>query len=189
MAVPVEKLYPCLTPFLELEDGTTITAADGADEILSSPDGQSVTAKWRHWVIVGANAGESVDPGLVTEVRWSITKNTLHRSETITSSKAIRVRHLWMAVPSTASRMETSKLNDVRRVRLISSEAALEVSVLPSDWPIHISAFATGDDPLGRGARGPIPLHLILESNNLVFEPGIARRLEIELSTLPGPRR
>src|SRR5258708_29812954 len=33
LAVPVEKIYPCLVPFLELEDGRTIAAVDGADEI------------------------------------------------------------------------------------------------------------------------------------------------------------
>src|SRR5262249_29140736 len=40
-AVPVEKIYPCLVPFLELQDGRTITAADGADEIHPSSDGHS----------------------------------------------------------------------------------------------------------------------------------------------------
>ena len=32
-AAPVEKIYPCLVSFLELDDGRTITAADGADDI------------------------------------------------------------------------------------------------------------------------------------------------------------
>src|SRR6266436_6685965 len=75
--VPVEKLYPCLVPFLELEGGTTIAAADGADEIHPSSDGKSVTAAWSRWVVVGAKAGETIDPGLVTEVTWSLTRNGL----------------------------------------------------------------------------------------------------------------
>src|SRR5712671_2674600 len=41
-AAPVEKIYPCLVPFLELEDGRTIAPADGADEIRPAPDGMSV---------------------------------------------------------------------------------------------------------------------------------------------------
>jgi hypothetical protein len=38
---------------------------------------------------------------------------------------------------------------------------------------------------LGRGDRGPIPLHLILETTkNLSFAPGAPRGWDIELSTL-----
>src|SRR5580700_9455052 len=71
-AAPVEKIYPCLVPFLELEDGKTIAAADGADEIHPAPDGLSVSAVWNHWVVPGAKAGETVDLGLKSEVTWSI---------------------------------------------------------------------------------------------------------------------
>ena len=47
IAAPVEKIYPCLVPFLELEDGGTIAAVDGADEIKPAADGMSVTATWK----------------------------------------------------------------------------------------------------------------------------------------------
>src|ERR1700730_2542330 len=60
-AVPVEKIYPCLVPFLELDDGRTIAAVDGADEIKPRADGKSVTAVWRNWVVAGSKAGETVD--------------------------------------------------------------------------------------------------------------------------------
>jgi hypothetical protein len=61
----------------------------------------------------------------------------------------------------------------------------LDVRVLNSDWPLQISAFATGDDPLGRGDRGPIPLHLMLETpQELTFAPGTAQRWEIELTSI-----
>ncbi len=183
--VPVEKLYPCLVPFLELEGGTTIAAADGADEIHPSSDGKSVTAAWSRWVVVGAKAGETIDPGLVTEVTWSLTRNGLRRSEVITPSKAVMVRRLWMAVPTRSDRIKTSVVDNLRSDRLISKEGTLDVRVLHSDWPLQISAFATGDDPLGRGDRGPLPLHLILETTkNLSFAPGAPRRLDIELSIL-----
>jgi len=49
IGAPVEKIYPCLVPFLELEDGRTIAAADGTDEIKPSSDGKSVTSVWRRW--------------------------------------------------------------------------------------------------------------------------------------------
>jgi hypothetical protein len=184
-AVPVEKIYPCLVPFLELEDGTTIAAADGADEIHPSADGKSVTAAWKRWVAVGAKAGETMDPGLVTEVTWSLTKNGLRRSEVITPSKAVKVRRLWMAVPTRSDRIKTSVVENVRSDRLISKEGTMEVRVLHSDWPVQISAFATGDDSLGRGDRGPIPLHLILETTEgLSFAPGAPQRWDIEFSIL-----
>jgi len=185
VSVPVEKIYPCLVPFLELEDGTTIVAADGADEIRPSPDGQSVTASWKRWVIAGAKPGESVDPGLETEVTWAIKGRSLHRAEIITPLKAVRVRRIWLAIPTRANRVETSLTDGVRRDRLISKEGTIEVRVLRSDWPVKISAFATGDDALGRGDRGPIPLHLILETTqNLTFSPGALERWDIEFSIL-----
>jgi hypothetical protein len=184
-AVPVEKIYPCLVPFLELEDGTTIAAADGADEIRPSSDGKSVTAAWKRWVVVEAKAGETVDPGLVTEVTWTLTKNGLRRSEVITPSKAVTVRRLWMAVPTRSERIKTSVVENVRSDQLMSKEGTMEVRVLRSDWPVQISAFATGDDPLGRGDRGPIPLHLILETTqNLFFAPGDPQSWDMEFSVL-----
>jgi len=184
-AVPVEKIYPCLVPFLELEDGTTIAAADGADEIHPSSDGKSVSAVWKRWVVVGTEAGQTVNPGLATEVTWTLTKNGLRRSEVITPSKAVTVRRLWMAVPTPADRIMTSVANNSRSDRLISKEGTLEVRVLRSDWPVKISAFAAGDDPLGRGDRGPIPLHLILETTrNVSFAPGTPQSWDMELSVL-----
>ena len=182
-AAPVENIYPCLVPFLELEDGTTIAATDGADEIHPPSDGKSVTAAWKRWVVVGARAGETFDPGLVTEVTWSLTKNGLRRSEVITASKEVKIRRLWMAVPTRADHIKTSAVNNARSDWLISKEGTLEVRVLRSDWQVQTSAFATGDDPLGRGDRGPIPLHLILETTqNLTFSPGAARRWDVEFS-------
>jgi hypothetical protein len=184
-AVPVEKIYPCLTGFLELEDGRTIAASDGADEIHPSSDGRSVTASWTHWVVVGAKAGQTVDPGLVTEVTWSLTNKGLRRSETVTASKAVAIRRLWMVVPTRADHIRTSTAGDLRTDQLIAKEGTLEVCVLHSDWPVQVSAFATGDDPIGRSDHGPIPLHLILgTTQSLSFAPGAPKRWEIELSIL-----
>jgi len=188
MAVPVEQTYPCLVPFLELEDGTTIAAADGADEIHPSSDGQSVTATWERWVVVGAKAGETIDPGLVSEVTWAVGGKGLRRSEVITASKASRVRRIWMTVPSVGEHIETSLVGILRSDRLVSKEGTLEVQVLHSDWPIQMSAFATGDGPLGRGARGAIPLHLVLEAKNISLTPGVEQKWDIELSIVAHAR-
>ena len=186
MAVPVEQTYPCLIPFLELEDGSTIAAADGADEIHPAPDGRSVTATWKRWVIVGAKAGETIDPGLVTRVTWAVAGRRLRRTEVMTASRTVKVRRIWMAVPSVADHIETSLAGSVRSDWLISKEGTLGVHVLHSDWPIQISAFATGDSPLGRGARQAIPLDLVIESKNVSFLPDVEHRWDIEFELQGG---
>jgi hypothetical protein len=187
-AAPVEKIYPCLVPFLELQDGRTLAATDGADEIHPSSDARSVTAGWKHWVVVGGQPGETIDPGLQTEVTWSLTGNTLRRSEVTAATKPITVRRLWMAIPTTASHIETSLANGLRTDHLTFTEGALDVRVLHSDLPIHISAFATGDDPLGRGDHAAIPLHLLLQTTQpTLFTPEAPLTWQIELSTNPAP--
>ncbi len=181
-AVPVEKIYPCLVPFLELEDGRTIAPADGADEIRPALDGKSVTAFWKRWVLAGSKAGETVDSALVSEVTWSLQGNSLHRVESLIASKPLKIRRLWLAIPSSNSHFETVELGDTRIQRLTSNGTTLDVQVNHSDWPVLISAFATGDDPLGRGDRGAIPLHVILESKNISLVPGALESWEITLS-------
>jgi hypothetical protein len=181
-AVPVEKIYPCLVPFLELEDGRTIAAVDGADEIRPAADGKSVISVWRHWVVPGSKAGETLDFGLVSEVTWSLQGDSVHRVETLTAAKALRVRRFWLAISSRYNHLETLELGGARIDRLTSNGMTLDVQVNHSDWPLQISTFATGDDPLGRSDRGAIPLHLILESKSLSLKPGVPESWEITLS-------
>ena len=185
-AVPVEKIYPCFVPFLELEDGRTIAAADGADEIHPSADGLSLTAIWNRWVVPGGKAGETVEPGLRTEVTWSLAdgKNLL-RTEVITASKAVTIRRLWIAVPTRADHSETYLTDGARTDQLTAAHVTLDARILSSDWPLRISAFATGDDPLGRGDRGPIPLHLVFETTHeLTLQPNSKKEWEIELTSV-----
>jgi hypothetical protein len=59
------------------------------------------------------------------------------------------------------------------------------VQVKQSDWPVQISALATGDNPLGRSDRGPIPLHLVLESKDISLSPGAPAKWELTLSAHP----
>jgi hypothetical protein len=181
-AAPVEKIYPCLVPFLELEDGRTIAAVDGADEIKPAADGKSVTAVWRSWAVAGPKAGETLDPGLVSRVTWSLEGNGLDRVESLSASKPLKIRRLWLAIPSRYSHFETVELGNARIERLTANGAMLDVQVKHSDWPVQISAYATGDDSLGRGDRGPIPLHLTLESKGIFLTPGTPESWEILLS-------
>ena len=182
IGVPVEKIYPCLVPFLELEDGRTIAAADGADEIKPSADGKSVIAVWKRWVVVGANAGVLVDPGLVSEVKWTLEGNSLRRKETFTASKSLNVRRLWLAIPSRYDRLETSYLEGARIDQLISEGKTLAVQVKESSWPLEISIYATGNAPLGRGDRGPLPIHLTIQTKTFTLVPTMPAQWELSLS-------
>ena len=182
IASPVEKIYPCLVPFLELEDGRTVAAADGADEINLSADGKSLTAIWKRWVVVGTKAGDLVDPGLVSEVNWTLEGKTLRRKESLTASKTLNVRRLWLAIPSRYDHLETLYVKGARIDRLFSEGQTLAVQVKDSTWPLEISAYTTGNAPLGRGDRGPLPLHLILQTKEFTLIPAIPRNWELVLS-------
>jgi hypothetical protein len=181
-ATPVEQIHPCLTPFLELEDGRTIAAADGADELRPAPDGKSVTAVWKRWVIPGGKPGETVEPDLVSEVTWQFEGTSLRRVETLTAGKPLHIRRYWMAIPSHDNHLATSLAGGARIDQLTSAGLPLEIQIKHSDRPFEISAYATGDDALGKGDRKPIPLRLILESKSVSLEPGIPDSWELTLS-------
>jgi hypothetical protein len=183
LAAPVEKSYPCLVPFLELDDGKIIAAADGADEIEPAADGKSVRVVWRRWVVPGAKAGDFVDAGLVSEVTWTLHGNGLRRVESLTSSQRLNVHRLWLTIPSRYDHLETSYRQGARIDRLISEGKTLEVQVKTSDLLLEISAYATGNDALGRGDRGPLPLHLILQTKSFSLTPSVPKRWELSLTT------
>ena len=63
-AAPVEQIYPSLTPFIELADGRTAVAGDGADLIEPAKDGRSLRARWTRWAVVGTPSGKVQDIGL-----------------------------------------------------------------------------------------------------------------------------
>src|SRR6185436_9799401 len=69
-AAPVEQAYPVLVPFLELADGRTIVAADGADTIVPSADGKTLRARWTKWSIIGGKPGVWSEVGLTADVIW-----------------------------------------------------------------------------------------------------------------------
>ena len=78
-------------------------------------------------------------------------------------------------MPITALRFERSQAYDHGDLGVLQIGNAQ----LTSD---RNSAYATGDGPLGRGDRGSIPLHLILEAKKISLSPGTSERWEITLS-------
>ena len=166
-AAPVEQVYAALTPFIELEDGRTIVATDGADAIDPSSDGQSLRVRWSRWALRGGRPGELLDVGLTSEVVWRIDKDTLTREETITAKKPLGIRRWWLTVPSSYANVETEYDKTMRVDRFSSSKGTLEVRMVEANFPMSTRIFAAGDEPLGRGVMGAIPLHLIFDSKNL----------------------
>ena len=167
-AVPVEQNVPALVPYLELEDGRTIVASDGADEIHPSADGRQLRAVWRRWAVIGAKSGALVDPGLTSEVRWTLGDRTLTRTEILTARAPLTIRRWQVIVPTSAPSAAAQPPNGTM---LAGSGAPLLVTV-EAPWTIETSVRATGNGPLGRGARGYVPLHLAYESRGLRLEPG-----------------
>ena len=110
-----------------------------------------------------------MDPGLVSEVTWTLQGNTLPRSESLTTSRPLDVRRLWFGIPGRYDHLETSYLQGSRVDRLMSEGTFFETQAKNSNLLLDISAYAAGNDPLGRGDRRPLPMHL-------VFKPKTFRR-------------
>lgn len=165
-ANPVEQIYASLVPFFQLADGRTIVAADGADEIEPGPDGLALRVVCRRWALINGKAGELVDPHITSEVVWRLDGATLTRDETLKSEADIELNRWWVALPSTLSRSDVFVNGGERSDFLTSSEMGLGITA-KADWPLGVSLWTPGDAALGRGARGPVPLHLVYESSRL----------------------
>ena len=165
-AAPVEEVYPSLVPFLELADGKTYAASEGADEIIPSNDGKSLRVVWRKFTKIGSKSGELFDIGITSEVEFKIEKNKLIRREAITSNKDLTIKNWRVAVPTTADRTHFAMKNGQRVDYFSGSESKMSVAV-KSDWQTTSEIFATGDSRLGKGVLGAIPLHLIFEAKDL----------------------
>lgn len=183
-APPVEQLLPTITPYIELADGSIIVAGDGADEIHPSEDGHTLRALWRKWVVVGGRPGDTVDPGLITEIVWSFAGDQLVRSEKISSAKPVVIKRFWVAIPSTATDAFTSLDGRRRTDTLKGEEGGLAVSLDQSSFPLKVWVQATGNSPMGKGSRGPVPLVLNLEAQSLAISADKALEWKLSLRSL-----
>jgi hypothetical protein len=179
-AAPVEQVYPSLVPFVELENGRVLAAADGADEIEPAADGKSLRVVWRRWALIGGKSGQLEDPRITSEVVWRVEGTTLTREETLQAAADVTLKRWRVAVPTTAARSEVLFDGGRRRDRLVSDVGALEVSAT-ADWPLSVSLQAAGGGALGRGARGGVPLHLVYEARDLSLKAGRPARWRITI--------
>ncbi len=188
-AAPVEQNYPALATYLELEDGRTIVATDGADAIDPAGDGHELRVRWHRWAVVGGKPGDFVDVGLSTEVVWRIDGATLSREEMLSAAQPLNIVHWMIAVPSQYSTVETLFADRRTRTDRFSSPAGtLEVKVIDASFPLTSRIVATGDSPFGRGVHGAIPLHLVIESRNLRMQPGGPQRCRLALTVGSNPK-
>ena len=179
---PVEQTYPVLVPYIELADGRTIVASDGADAIEPSADGQTLSARWTRWVTIGGKSGEWNDVGLTSQVVWHITNNSVSREETLSSAKPLTIRSWKMAVPTTYGKVDTEIVGNKRIDRFSSNQGSLAVELSDSSFPVATSIIATGNGPLGKGVHGPIPLHLLLEAKNVNLSNPVKYRLTLTVA-------
>jgi hypothetical protein len=188
-ATPVEQPFPAAATFFEMSDGRVLIAGDSADEIVPAEDGRSVRATWRRFAAKGGKAGEWIDPGFEVSVAWRIEGATLTRRETITSTKDLTIARMSWILPSTATRHDSPR-GTPSVIRLSGPEALLEVSSTGGDFGfIRSIRTHTGEDVLGRAARGAIPTHVAYEAANVRLDPGRPRSWEVSLSiSAPPPK-
>jgi hypothetical protein len=166
-AAPVEQIYPALTAYVELADGRTVVATDGADVIEPAADGKSLRVRWTKWAVVGTPSGKLQDVGLTSEVVWTIENGTLFREETLSSKQPVSIHRWRLAVPTTHDRVETENLNGMRVDHFSSANGTLDVRLSDANFPFKASILATGNSALGRGVHGAIPFHLVFEAKDI----------------------
>lgn len=181
-AVPVEQTIPALTPFMRIGEFDTFVAADGADVIEPAVNGRALKARWNRWAKIGAKPAEYVDIGLTSEVEWRLDGNTLTRMERLSAARPITIDEWSVTVPTTTMQWQTESAVGTLTHHFVGREAGLSVEVLQSDWPQHLTISATEDRPVGRGARGPIPLLYNLRSTRLTIQPGAPKSWTIKLT-------
>ena len=180
-AAPVEQIYPSLTPFIELEDGRTVVAGDGADLIEPAADGRSLRVRWTRWAIVGTPSGKVQDIGLTTEVVWRIENGTLTREETLSSKQPVTIRRWRLTVPTTHTDVDMKTLKP-GEVRFKSNKGSLDVRMYGVSFPFTNAITATGNAAIGRGVHGAIPLHLVFEAKDVTVKSGEPLKFRIDLT-------
>jgi hypothetical protein len=179
-SAPVEEVYPSMVPFLELADGKTYAASEGADLIEPGADGRSLKVTWHKWARIGTKSGERFETGLTSTVEFRIENKRLIRRETLTAGADVNIKHWKVAIPTTADREQTENKGGFTTHIFTGREGTLSVTV-KSDWKTYDRIFATGDSRLGKGVLGAIPLHLIYEASDISLKKGQSRSWEIVL--------
>jgi hypothetical protein len=183
-AAPVEHVAPALTTFLDLADGRTLVAGDGADAIEPDPGGLAVTARWKRWAVVGARSGTREEPGVTSVVSWRLDGDRLVRTETLSADRAVTLRRVRIAVPLTGADVHDAQGTFVARGR----EGTLRVSARFDGAPVAASIRRT-EGAEGRGARLGIPVHLVYDAADVAIAPDrpFSSQIVLEIPLQEGP--
>jgi len=73
-------------------------------------------------------------------------------------------------------------------MRLTGPEGQLDVAI-DTPWHADAQVRATGDAPDGKGARQPIPLHLVYEAHDVRVAPGQPLTWQMTLTLAPAAAR
>jgi hypothetical protein len=186
-AAPVEQVFPAGASFFELADGRVVIPGDSADEIVPAPDGRSLLATWRRFVVTGGKTGEWVEPGFEVKVEWRIHGSTLDRTETVTAVRDIEVKSVTWALPSTGTAPPPQAVKagtPAGVIRLFGMGAVLEVTS-SGDLSMMPSIQVPADGPLNRGAQGAVRTHVSFQSTGLKMRASESRRWNISLTLSP----
>jgi hypothetical protein len=115
---------------------------------------------------LGTKSGELYDVGLTSEVVWTIENGALVRDETLSSKQPVSIKQWRMVVPSTHDKVATTD----QSWQFSSKAGSLEVQMSATNFNPRSYVIAAGNSPLGRGVRGPIPLHLVFEVRDVVVD-------------------
>jgi hypothetical protein len=148
-AAPVEQIYPALTPYVDLNDGRTVVATDGADAIEPAADGRCCAFVGPSGPWSARRQAKVQDVGLTSEVVWRIENGTLIREETLSSKQPVTfVAGGWLCRRLTKG--ETEWLRVCESIDSDSNEGiARSENFADANFPDQTSILATGNSRSG----------------------------------------
>jgi hypothetical protein len=170
-SAPVEQVYPSLTPFWTLSDGSVYSASDGADEIRPGADAMSLATVNSKWAKIGSPSGTNFANGLRSEVEWRLEGRKLIRVEKVTATADVSVKDWKFVVPSTAVSAEQRSVSGVETYDLAGSDWTLRTGIKPMP-DTRFRIVAAGNGPLSKGVLGAIPIHIVAERGAFALKRG-----------------
>lgn len=179
-SAPVEQVYPSLTPFWTLADGSVFSASDGADEIRPGADAMSMATVNSRWAKIGSPSGTNFANGLLSEVDWRLDGRKLSRREKVTATADVSVKDWKFVVPSTATSAERRSVSGVEAFDLVGSGWTLRTDIKPMP-DTRFKIVAAGNGPLSKGVLGAIPIHIVAERGAFTLKKGESVSWELTL--------
>ncbi|MDI1241607.1 MAG: hypothetical protein PSX80_06765, partial [bacterium] len=179
-STPVEQVYPSLTPFWTLGDGSVYSASDGADEIRPGADAMSLATLNSKWAKIGSPSGTNFANGLRSEVEWRLEGQKLTRRENVTATADVSVKDWKFVIPSTAISAERRSVSGLAAFDLVGAGWTLRTGINPMP-DTRFRIVAAGNGPLSKGVLGAIPIHIVAERGAFALRKGESVSWELTL--------